>query len=337
MESRALAPEVDSEVKGNHEFRIWLGRVFPQLLLGFVLGLMIVGLSIASPVFLTWDNLRNVLDHSSLQIILAVGMTFVICTAGIDLSIGAVAALCGLCMATAMHGGWPVSLSILFGLGIGALVGVGNGLLVALLKVNPFIVTLGTMSVSRGLSLIITGGIPLYGFSKSFTWWGSGHIGPVNPPMLLAALLVVAGAVVLNKTRLGYYTLALGGNEEALRRSGVAASGYKVVVYALCGLTAALAGLVVTARLNTAEPLAGWMFELDTIAAVVLGGTSMKGGMGSIAGTVIACFLLGVLRNGLVILSISSYYQQLLIGVIILTAVVFSEIRSRKDLPNFEQ
>lgn len=304
-------------------------NVFAQILLGVVLLVTIMLLSLASPHFLTWDNWRNILDQSALQLIIAVGMTFVICTGGIDLSVGAVAALSGVCMAVAMHNGIPAGCAILLGIGAGALVGLINGFLVAWIELNPFIVSLGTMSVARGIALIITRGIPIYGFPVAFTWWGSGQIGAINPPMLMALFAALLGAFLLNHTKLGYYALALGGNEEALRRCGVSTRRYKLVIYILCGLTAALGGLVVTARLNTAEPLAGWMFELDAIAAVVLGGTDMKGGRGSVAGTVMACLLLGVLRNGLTILSIPSYYQQLLIGLIILAAIIVSELRLR--------
>ncbi|MEW5921748.1 MAG: ABC transporter permease [Bacillota bacterium] len=314
------------------KIKLLLGNIFPQLLLILVMLIMVIFLSVASPFFLTWDNFRNVFDHSSLYIILALGMTFVISSGGVDLSVGAVAALSGVCMAVAMQNGLGVGTSILIGLAAGGLVGAANGSIISLFKINPFIVTLGFMSLARGLALIITGGIPIYGFPRAFTWWGSGHIGPLNPPMLLAAFMAALAALVLNMSRFGYYTLALGGNEEALRRSGVSIHLYKIMVYLLCGVTAALGGLIVTARLNTAEPLAGWMLEMDSIAAVVLGGTSMKGGRGSIAGTLIACLLLGILRNGLVILSIPAYYQQLLIGMIILSAVIFAEVRSRKGL-----
>lgn len=302
---------------------------FSQILLGLTIIVLAVLLDRASPFFMTWDNWRNILDQSALLVIISVGMTFVICTGGIDLSVGAITALSGVCMALAMHAGLTVEVSILLGLGAGAVVGLFNGLLVSLLNISPFIVTLTAMSVTRGIALILTKGIPIYGFSRSFTWWGSGHIGPVNPPILSALLLALLGAFVLNSTKLGYYTLALGGNEEALRRSGVANKFYKTVVYTISGLTAAIGGLVVTARLNTAEPLAGWMLELDAIAAVVLGGTDMKGGRGSITGTVMACLLLGMLRNGLTILNIPSYYQQLTTGLIILVAVVISELRPR--------
>ncbi len=305
---------------------VWDHR-FSQILLGFVLFITVFLLSLASPFFMTWDNWRNILDQSALQVIIAVGMTFVICTGGIDLSVGSVTALSGVCMAVAMHAGVSVETAVLLGIAAGAFVGMSNGLLISRLNLNPFIVTLGTMAVARGVALIITKGIPIYGFPQDFTWWGNGHIGQLNPPMLVAIFIALLGALVLNKTKLGYYTLALGGNEEALRRSGVAHKIYKLIIYIICGITAAIGGLVVTARLNTAEPLAGSMFELDAIAAVVLGGTDMKGGRGSITGTIMACLLLGVLRNGLTILSIPSYYQQLAIGIIILVAIIISELR----------
>jgi ribose/xylose/arabinose/galactoside ABC-type transport system permease subunit len=305
---------------------------FSQILLGFVLLLTVLLLSLASPFFMTWDNWRNILDQSALLVIIAVGMTFVICTGGIDLSVGSVTALSGVCMAVAIHAGVSVETAIFLGIAAGAVVGMSNGLLISRLNLNPFIVTLSTMAVGRGVALIITSGIPIYGFPREFTWWGNGHIGPLNPPILIAIFVAFLGAMVLNKTKLGYYTLALGGNEDALRRSGVAHKTYKYIIYIICGITAAIGGLVVTARLNTAEPLAGSMFELDAIAAVVLGGTAMKGGRGSITGTVMACLLLGILRNGLTILSIPSYYQQLAIGIIILIAIILSELRL-KDAP----
>ncbi len=305
---------------------------FSQILLGLVLVIMAVLLSQASSFFMTWDNWRNILDQSALLVIISVGMTFVICTSGIDLSVGSITALSGVCMAVAMHAGLSVEISVFLGLASGVAAGLFNGLLISRMNLSPFIVTLAAMSVTRGIALIITKGIPIYGFPNHFLWWGSGHIGPVNPPILMALFLAMLGALVLNWTKLGYYTLALGGNEEALQRSGVAYKTYKTIVYTISGFTAALGGLVVTARLNTAEPLAGWMFELDAIAAVVLGGTDMKGGRGSITGTVMACLLLGMLRNGLTILNIPSYYQQLTIGLIILVAIITSELRLRNAL-----
>uniref|UniRef100_A0A7C4W041 ABC transporter permease n=1 Tax=Desulfatirhabdium butyrativorans TaxID=340467 RepID=A0A7C4W041_9BACT len=305
--------------------RIFSVAATSQVMMGILLVVTVGYLSLKSPYFFSWSNFHSILDHSSLNAIIAVGMTFVISGGGIDLSVGAIAALCGVIMAVLMHGNWGWQIVALLGIAAGFGFGVINGLVITTFRVNPFIVTLGTMSVMRGMALIITGGIPIYNFPQGFLWWGSGHIGPINPPMLVACCIACLGAILLNTTRFGRYTLALGGSEESLRRSGVNPSVYKVLVYGCCGLTAAIGGLIVTARLNTAEPLAATMFELEAIATVVLGGTTMSGGNGTILGTVLASLLLGILRNGLVILGIPSYYQQLLLGTIILVAVILSE------------
>lgn len=307
--------------------RLKMTTAASQLMMAVLLGVLVFYLQMQSPFFMTWANIRNILDHTALNAVIAVGMTFVICAAGIDLSVGATAAVCGVVMALALKAGWTWQVVVPGGLMAGFAFGAVNGLVIAVFKVNPFIVTLAAMSILRGLALILTGGIPIYDFPAGFTWWGSGHIGPVNPPIILACGLALAGALMLNRMRFGHYALAIGGNEEALRRTGINTRRYKTLIYAFCGLTAACGGLIITARLNTAEPLAGSLLELEAIAAVVLGGASMSGGRGSVFGTVLACLLLGVLRNGLVILNIPSYYQQLLIGVIILTAVIVSEAK----------
>jgi len=302
-----------------------------QLLLTLVLIILMFLLSLTSPFFLKWDNFRNILDQSTINIIVGVGMTLVICSGGIDLSVGAVAALTGAVMAVLMKAGVPVPAAVFCGLAAGASIGAANGSLIAFLNINPFIVTLASMSVVRGLTLIITGGIPVSGFPLAFTWLGSGRFSVLPVPVVLTVVLVALGAVCLNLTRLGCYIMALGGNEEALRRAGVAVNRCKITVYAMGALTSALAGLVLAARLNSADPTAGMMLELDAIATAILGGTSIQGGRGSVGGTVIAGLLLAVLRNGLTINAIPSYYQQLVMGLIILAAVVFSELKSRQE------
>ncbi len=304
-------------------------KISPQAILFAVLILLSLGLSVHSPFFFKWDNLRNVLDQSTLNIIFGTGMTLVIVSGGIDLSVGAEAALAGIIMAIALHAGMGVTPAIVAGLATGLLFGLLNGSCIALLRLNPFIVTLASMSIIRGLTLILTGSIPISGFSEDFLWFGSGNAGPLPTTAVIAAVIALLGAVVLNWTKLGYYSTALGGNEEALRRSGVSTATYKIALYILCGFTAAVAGLVMTARLNSADPTAGYMMEMDAIATAVLGGTSMRGGAGSIGGMVIAGLLLAVLRNGLVMHGIASYYQQLLTGLIILIAIFASEMRSR--------
>jgi ribose/xylose/arabinose/galactoside ABC-type transport system permease subunit len=240
-----------------------------------------------------------------------------------------VAALAGVLTAIALQSGANVPLAVIMGLGAGLLVGLLNGFLVSLSRLNPFIVTLSTMSIIRGLTLIITGAIPISGFPEGFIWLGSGSVGILPASVVVAAAIAILGAAVLNQTKLGYYALAMGGNEEALRRSGVSIHAYKITLYVLCGLAAAVAGLVMTARLNSADPTAGYMMEMDAIATAVLGGASMQGGSGSIGGTVIAGLLLAVLRNGLVMNGIASYYQQLLTGLIVIVAVIASQVRSR--------
>jgi len=304
-----------------------LSRHLSQLLLIAALAGLMLYLSAASPFFWQWENLRNIADQSALMMILGVGMTLVIIAGGIDLSVGAIAALSGIIMALLLKSGTNSTAALTAGLVVGVLAGLSTGGLISRMRLNPFIVTLAMMSVIRGVALILSQGMPVYNFPAEVTWLGKGFAAGLPVPLWLALAVVLAGVLVLNTTRFGQYVQAIGGNEEALHRSGVQVRLYKTAIYALSGFCAALAGIIVAARLNTAEPTAGWMFELEAIAAVILGGTSMKGGVGSVAGTVIACLLLGVLRNGLTILSIHSYYQQLLIGLIILFAVVSSEIR----------
>ncbi|HHY04538.1 MAG TPA: ABC transporter permease, partial [Thermoanaerobacterales bacterium] len=203
------------------------------------------------------------------------------------------------------------------------------GYIISFFKINPFIVTLSTMSIVRGATVLITNGRPIYGFPKGFTYLGSGTIGFLNCPILIAFFVTLIGIILLGKTRFGNYSIAMGCNEEALRRSGVNTNKYKTLIYILCGLCSGIAGLIISARLNTAEPLAGIGYEMDAIAAVVLGGTDMRGGKGSVIDTFIACLILGVINNGLRILSISSNYQQLLTGIIILVTVALSEYKQR--------
>ncbi len=308
-----------------------LQKSFPQLLLTGVLLTLIIVLSLTSEYFLSWENFRNILDQSSIHILLAIGMTFVIASGGIDLSVGNVAALSGVVMAVAMKNNFEVFPAVLWGYSAALIFGLMNGLVVSYIKINPFITTLATMSIARGLALILTGGVSIYGFSTTFKFWGTGSIGPVNPPILLSFIFVILGIFLLAHTLWGKYSIALGGNGEALRCTGVNVNFHRISIYCFSALCAATAGLIMTARLNAAAPLAGATYEMDAIAAVVLGGASMKGGKASVLGTFIACLTLGVLRNGLTMLAVPTYYQQLFTGIIILVAIVVSELRSRKE------
>jgi len=314
--------------------KITQGKYFSQILLLLILLVMGTILSFASPYFLSWSNFYNIFDQTSVDIVLALGMVFVICSGGIDLSIGSVLAFSGIIMAFAMKAGLSVPVAILLGVPAGVAMGFCSGLLISYLHLNPLVITLGFMSIARGLALILTKSSPIFGFPNAFKFIGSGRVGPINVPILIALVLVLLAYILLNKTKWGYYALALGGNEEALRRAGVATGKYRTSIYMLCSLTAVIAGMITIARLNSADPLAGWMVETDAIAAVVLGGTSLSGGKGSIVGAVLACLVLGMLDNGLVLLSIPSYYQKLLCGLVIIIALVATELRNRKEHRN---
>ena len=294
----------------------------------FWVGLALLGVaalfSFLSTHFWSLGNLRSIAEQSSINLIAAVGMTFVVASAGIDLSSGAVVALSGVVMALSLREGWGVGVTIGLGLGTGALIGLANALLVVRARITPFMATLTTMNLIAGATLILTQGIPIYGFSARFAWLGRGSVAGVPVSAAAAAVFTVIGVLAL-RTRLGVYALALGGNEEALRRSGVPADLYKGALYVFSGICASAASVIMTAKLNSAEPLAGTMMEMNAIATVVLGGTRLQGGFASITGTLLAGLLLGVIRNGLVLIGVSSYYQQFVTGAILLTAVLFSE------------
>lgn len=319
-------------IKEYDKKSVGMEKPFTQLFLLGIMILLVIFLSIKSPYFLTWNNLRNILDHTSTQLIMAIGMTFVISSGGIDLSVGSIVALTGICIGLMLKGGVSVVLSSIIGVLIGGILGAINGVIISKLKIAPFIVTIGSMSLFRGISLVITEGMPIYGFPPQITYFGKGDLGKINPPIILGIFMAILSVFLLKYTKWGQYSLALGGNEEALRRVGVSVNFYKTTIYIFSGLMAGLAGLIYISRLNAAEPNAGFMLESDIIAAVILGGTSMKGGKASIGGTVIACLLLGLVRNGLTLLSISSYYQQLFIGAIIIISVSISEIRQRRQI-----
>ncbi len=299
---------------------------------GTLIGLFLLGalLSILSPFFLTSSNLLNVMEQTAINAVIAVGMTFVILSAGIDLSVGSIAALSGVVLANRLQAGWPLALSLLAGLLTGALCGLSSGLLITRGKLPPFIATLGMMSVCRGAALLFTDGRPISGFDESLRWLSTGRVFGIPVPVLLTVLLYGLAIVLLNRTRFGRYVYAIGGNEEATRLSGVAVGFHKTLVYILSGVTAALASVLLTARLNSAQPIAGMMYELDAIAAVVIGGTSLTGGLGTLGGTLIGALTMGVLRNGLNLLGISSFLQQIVIGLVIIAAVLMDSLVKSK-------
>ena len=294
------------------------------------LALLVLVLSLLSPHFLTTENLLNITRQVAVNAILATGMTFVIISAGIDLSVGSVLALSGCVMAIALNAGVGIFPGILLAVGVGSLCGLANGFMTGFLRVPPFIATLGMMSIARGLALVVTGGYPIFELPEGFSYLGTGYLWDVLPVSLLFTILVlVAAHFVLTRMKLGRYVYVIGGNEEAAVLSGVNVRATKMLIYTICGFLAGLASVVFVSRLNSAQPTAGIAYELDAIAATVIGGTSLFGGVGSIGGTVIGALIMGVLRNGLNLLNVSSFWQQVVIGVVIITAVYVDQLRHR--------
>lgn len=298
---------------------------------GTLAGLLGLGLVlwILTPHFLTVSNLLNVAQQTAINAIIAVGLTYVIITAGIDLSVGSLAALAGVVVASLLQRGVPVPVAIAAGLATGFAGGLVNGLLITQGRLPPFIATLGMMSVARGAALLYTDGRPISGFSDGFRWLATGTIGPLPVPVVLMGVVYVVAHLVLRWTRFGRYLFAIGGNEEAALLSGVPVRFHKTMVYGVCGLLSGLAAVVLTARLNSAQPIAGINYELDAIAAAVIGGTSLMGGQGSAFGTLIGALIMGVLRNGLNLLGVSSFVQQLVIGTVIILAVLTDTLVKR--------
>jgi ribose/xylose/arabinose/galactoside ABC-type transport system permease subunit len=277
---------------------------------------------ILTPHFLTVANALNVMEQTSINAIVAVGMTYVIISGGIDLSVGSLVALAGVVLAGALKAGWPLPLAVAAGLGVGAVSGLINGVVIAFGRLPPFIMTLGMMSVARGAALLVTDGRPISGFDAGFRSIATGRVLGVPAPIVLTLVIYAAAHFVLSRTRFGRYVYGIGGNEEATRLSGVNVRFHKTMVYVVSGAASAVAAVLLTARLNTAQPIAGIMYELDAIAAVVIGGTSLSGGEGNLGGTLIGALTMGVLRNGLNLLGVSSFLQQLVIGVVIIVAVL---------------
>lgn len=301
------------------DFLLHYGRQFGTLI--GLLGLVLV-LWILTPYFLTVSNLLNVVQQTSINAIIAVGMTFVIISAGIDLSVGSIVAFSGVVLASVLQTAVPMPLALVACLAVGTLCGLTNGILITYGKLPPFISTLGMMSVARGAALLYTSGRPISGFESGFRFLATGEILYIPVPVILMILVYLAAHVVLTRTKLGRYTYAIGGNEEAALLSGVNVKMYKTMVYGLSGMLSGLAAIVLTARLNSAQPIAGMMYELDAIAATVIGGTSLMGGEGRVVGTLIGALIMGVLRNGLNLLGVSSFIQQTVIGSVIILAVL---------------
>lgn len=299
--------------------------------MGPLLGLLLLGiiLTILSDRFLSVNNLLNVARQVSINAIISVGMTLVILTGGIDLSVGSILALSGSITAGLMAGGTTLVVALIAGIAIGSLLGIVNGLLVTKGKIQPFIATMGMMTIARGVTLVYTEGRPITGMEGAFRFLGGGYVVGIPFPVILMAIIFAVAYFVLKKTCFGRYIYAIGGNEEAARLSGIRTDQVIVAVYTLAGFFAGLGGIIMASRLNSAQPTAGMGFELDAIAAVVLGGTSLSGGIGTIGGTLIGALIIGVLDNGLNLLNVSSFYQQVAKGLVILIAVLLDRKRNK--------
>ncbi|HEL0233490.1 TPA: ribose ABC transporter permease [Streptococcus equi subsp. zooepidemicus] len=297
-----------------------------------LVGLMIV-ITIINPSFLTTNNLLNLLLQVTANGFIAFGMTFVILTGGIDLSVGSSLALSSALAAGLIGGGLPVPVAIVLAICLGGLFGILNGLLIAYGKLAPFIVTLATMTIFRGATLVYTNGNPVTkGLSDSFLFQflGQGYIVGIPFPVILMFLVFVILAILLHKTAFGKAVYALGGNEKAAYISGIKLNKVKIIIYTISGMMASLSGLIITSRLSSAQPTAGASYEMDAIAAVVLGGTSLSGGKGRIWGTLIGALIIGVLNNGLNIIGVSAFWQQVVKGIVILIAVLLDRFKVAK-------
>ena len=312
-----------------------------QKLLAFasLIALILIFTALKPDAFMTQDNIIGILQSTTVIGVLAIASTFIIITSGIDLSVGVLMTFCAVMSGVFLvNWGWPLPLGVLGAVAVGALTGCVSGLAITRLKVPPFIATLGMMMLLKGLSLLITSARPIYfndvaGFDQIALGSLMGDVFPalaIPNGVLIMFLVAVVCAVILNRTALGRYTFALGSNEEAVRLSGVDVNRWKVIVYALGGGICGIAGLLIASRLNSAQPALGQGYELDAIAAVVIGGTSLSGGVGTILGTIIGAFIMSVLINGLRIMSVAQEWQMVLTGLIIILAVYTDNLRRAK-------
>jgi ribose/xylose/arabinose/galactoside ABC-type transport system permease subunit len=316
-----------------------LGRFAPTIFLA----VLIVIFAVLEPAFLSERNILNVLRQISITGIIAVGMTFVILTGGIDLSVGSLVAFCGIVGAAVAKdargllaggvtdpGGTAVLYAGLAAIGIGILAGLIQGTLVGVTRVPAFVVTLGGLSVWRGATQVFSQGQPISGFSDDFRFWGQGYAGRIPVPVIIFLGMVILGVIVLRLTRYGRWIYAVGGNAEAARLSGLNTTALIVSVYVISGFCAGLAGFILASRLNSAEVVAGVGYELTVIAAVVIGGTSLFGGEGRVLGTLIGATLIGVLNNGLTLRNVNPYWQPIIIGVIVVLSVLVDQLAKRR-------
>lgn len=299
------------------------------ILIGFIA--LCIFFSLTSTAFMTSGNILTVLRQISINAIIAFGMTLVILIRGIDLSVGSIVAVTGTITVGMLVNGYGLPISIITALLLGALLGFINGFVTAKAKIPSFIVTLAMMTIARGIAYVYSDGKPLrFDDSPVFNAIGKGYLGPIPIPIVIMVICLVVISILLNKTRFGRHIYAIGGNPEAAKFSGINITKLEIIVFTISGALAALSGIILAARLNSGQPIAGQGYELDAIAAVVLGGTSFAGGIGKVGGTIIGALIIGVLSNGLNLIHVSYYYQLIIKGIVIVAAVYIDSIKNKK-------
>ncbi len=294
-----------------------------------ILLLLCIVVSILTPKFLNWNNIMNIARQTTINGIIAIGMACVILTGGIDLSVGSVLAFSTMVAGLLINTGCPGWIAGIAGVIIGGLIGTVNGTLISTMSLPPFIVTLASMSVFRGFTMLASGGMPV-GMQNSISFFGAGYVLGIPFPVIVLAIIAIIMLFILNKTRFGRHVYALGGNEATAHLCGIKVNKTKIMVYAISGILAAISGLIIAARLNSAQPDAGTSYEMDAIAAAVIGGCSMsQGGVGTIGGVVIGAFIIGVLNNALNLLNVSPFWQTAVKGFVILAAIIIDRMTVR--------
>ncbi|GAC1361101.1 MAG: hypothetical protein NVS2B12_10120 [Ktedonobacteraceae bacterium] len=333
--NQAALPAPEPKASGQRSFLPEsFSDIISQLAAAGALVIIFIYLSFASPVFLTVNNLFNIVAQTTVTAIIAIGMTFVIVTSGIDLSVGSVAAVSGVVGASLMvNAGMSWPLAVVAGALIGGVFGLANGLLITVTRLAPFIATLGMMSVARGIVNISTNAVAVFGVPDSFRLLGQGLIFGIPIPLIVLIVVAIIMHFILSRTRLGRYAYAIGSNSEAARLSGIPIGRYLIAVYVLQGILAGFGGMIASSRVASGQPNFGLGLELDVIAAAVIGGASLFGGQGTIIGTLIGAFLIALIRNGSVLLNVDVFYQSVIIGVVIWLAVIWDQFR-RRSLTN---
>jgi ribose transport system permease protein len=334
-----MEDKMDQVVRKNGSGINRIGRKFLQFIkenIGIIIALVVLCIflsvnPITSDSFLTQKNVFNVLRQISSNLFLACGMTMVIILGGIDLSVGSIIALSG-CIAAGCVARYnlPIGVAIVVGILVGLAVGLFNGLVISKTTIPSFIVTLATMNIAKGLAYVYTGGSPVRVVTKEWQFIGAGYIGPIPTPVLILVVVLIITALLMNKTKMGRYIYAVGGNAQAAVFSGIKVAKVKFFVHAFSGVMAGLAGVVLASRMYSGQPTAGDGAEMDAIAAVVVGGTSMSGGAGKIGGTIIGGLIIGVLNNGLNLLNVNSFWQYVVKGAVILLAVFIDYLKNKK-------